>query len=128
MNVASTAAFQPIPRKAVYGATKAFVLSFTEAVAHETKDSDLRVLALCPGATRTEFFDVLGSESATVGVMQTSEQVVETALKALGGKRSRLPSPPALCRTDSVAGPALRPKRASKHAKRATQREPMRHT
>ncbi|MFK0004729.1 SDR family NAD(P)-dependent oxidoreductase [Paenarthrobacter sp. NPDC090522] len=86
VNVASTAAFQPIPGMAVYGATKAFVLSFTEAVAHETKDTDLRVLALCPGATRTEFFEVLGSESAAVGVMQTSEQVVETALKALGGK------------------------------------------
>ncbi|MFJ4210935.1 SDR family NAD(P)-dependent oxidoreductase [Paenarthrobacter sp. NPDC089675] len=85
VNVASTAAFQPIPGMAVYGATKAFVLSFTEAVAHETKGSDLRVLALCPGATRTEFFEVLGSESAAVGAMQSSAQVVETALKALGG-------------------------------------------
>ena len=84
VNVASTAAFQPIPGMAVYGATKAFVLSFTEAVAHEAKSSGLRVLALCPGATRTEFFDVLGSESAAVGRMQTSAQVVETALKALG--------------------------------------------
>ena len=83
VNVASTAAFQPIPGMAVYGATKAFVLSFTEAVAHESKSSGLRVLALCPGATRTEFFDVLGSESAAVGRMQTSAQVVETALKAL---------------------------------------------
>lgn len=86
VNVASTAAFQPIPGMAVYGATKAFVLSFTEAVAHETKGSGLRVLALCPGATRTEFFEVLGSKSAAVGTMQTSDQVVETALKALGGK------------------------------------------
>ncbi|GGJ37381.1 UNVERIFIED_ORG: short-subunit dehydrogenase [Paenarthrobacter nicotinovorans] len=86
VNVASTAAFQPIPGMAVYGATKAFVLSFTEAVAHETKNSGLNVLALCPGATRTEFFDVLGSDSAAVGRMQTSAQVVDTALKALDRK------------------------------------------
>ncbi|MGJ3191808.1 SDR family NAD(P)-dependent oxidoreductase [Paenarthrobacter sp. FR1] len=86
VNVASTAAFQPIPGMAVYGATKAFVLSFTEAVAHETKDSGLNVLALCPGATRTEFFDVLGSQSAAVGRMQTSAQVVGTAIKALDRK------------------------------------------
>ncbi len=72
---------------AVYGATKAFVLSFTEAVAHETKNTGLNVLALCPpGATRTEFFDVLGGESAAVGKMQTSAQVVGTALKALDRK------------------------------------------
>ncbi|SEJ58533.1 hypothetical protein SAMN04487917_107184 [Arthrobacter sp. yr096] len=86
VNVASTAAFQPIPGMAVYGATKAFVLSFTEAVAHETKDSGLNVLALCPGATRTEFFDVLGGDSAAVGKMQTSGQVVGTAIKALDRK------------------------------------------
>lgn len=86
VNVASTAAFQPVPGMAVYGATKAFVLSFTEAIAHETKGTGLRVLSLCPGATLTEFFEVLGSESAAVGIMQTPEQVVETALKALGGK------------------------------------------
>ncbi|MFJ5958682.1 SDR family NAD(P)-dependent oxidoreductase [Paenarthrobacter sp. NPDC092416] len=83
VNVASTAAFQPIPGMAVYGATKAFVLSFTEAVAHETKSSGLRVLALCPGATKTEFFDVLGSESAAFGRMQSPAQVVKTALKAI---------------------------------------------
>ncbi|WP_284978872.1 SDR family oxidoreductase [Arthrobacter sp. fls2-241-R2A-200] len=83
VNVASTAAFQPIPGMAVYGATKAFVLSFTEAVAHETRASGLSVLALCPGATSTEFFEVLGSESAAVGRMQMPSQVVETAIKAL---------------------------------------------
>ncbi|WP_425860989.1 SDR family NAD(P)-dependent oxidoreductase [Arthrobacter sp. TWP1-1] len=83
VNVASTAAFQPVPGMAVYGATKAFVLSFTEAVAYETKKSGLRVLALCPGATRTEFFDVLGSEAAAVGRLQSASAVVETALRAL---------------------------------------------
>jgi short-subunit dehydrogenase len=83
INVASTAAFQPVPGMAVYGATKAFVLSFTEALAHETKDSGLRVLALCPGATRTEFFDVLGSQAAAVGRMQSASEVIDTALRAL---------------------------------------------
>ncbi len=83
INVASTAAFQPVPGMAVYGASKAFVLSFTEAVAHETKDSGLRVLALCPGATRTEFFDVLGTQAAAVGRMQSASAVIDTALRAL---------------------------------------------
>ena len=83
INVASTAAFQPVPGMAVYGATKAFVLSFTEAVAHETKESGLRVLALCPGATRTEFFDVLGSQAAAVGRLQGASEVIDTALRAL---------------------------------------------
>jgi short-subunit dehydrogenase len=82
INVASTAGFQPIPRMAVYGATKAFVLSFTEALWFEAKKSGLKVIALCPGATRTEFFDVAGAEAAT-GPMQTAPQVVRAALRAL---------------------------------------------
>ena len=53
INVASTAAFQPTPSMAVYGATKAFVLSFTEALLQETKSTGVRVFALCPGATET---------------------------------------------------------------------------
>jgi short-subunit dehydrogenase len=60
LNVASTAAFQPGPRMAVYFATKAFVLSFTEALHEEWKDRGIRVTALCPGPTRTEFGDVAG--------------------------------------------------------------------
>jgi uncharacterized protein len=60
LNVASTAAFQPGPRMAVYFATKAFVLSFTEALHEEWKDRGIKVTALCPGPTRTEFGDVAG--------------------------------------------------------------------
>jgi len=52
VNVASTAAFQPLPYMAVYGATKAYVLSFTEALWAETRGTSVRVTALCPGATR----------------------------------------------------------------------------
>ncbi|MFE2148029.1 SDR family NAD(P)-dependent oxidoreductase [Streptomyces sp. NPDC059456] len=87
VNVASAAAYQPVPNMAVYGATKAFVLSFTEALWQESKGTGLRVLALSPGATRTEFFDVVGSQDAAAGTrMQTSEAVVRTALRALDRK------------------------------------------
>jgi short-subunit dehydrogenase len=82
LNVASTAAFQPTPGMAVYGATKAFVLSFTEALWKETKGSGVRVLALCPGATETEFFARTGEEFLTSG-RQTPKQVVDTAMAAL---------------------------------------------
>lgn len=60
LNVASTAAFQPGPRMAVYFATKAFVLSFTEALHEEWKGRGIKVSALCPGPTRTEFGEVAG--------------------------------------------------------------------
>jgi short-subunit dehydrogenase len=56
LNVASTAAFQPVPLEAVYAATKAFVLSFSEALAEETAGTGVRVTCFCPGPTRTNFF------------------------------------------------------------------------
>ena len=55
MNVASTAAFQPGPTMAVYCATKAYVLSFTEAISNEVSDKGITITALCPGATETGF-------------------------------------------------------------------------
>jgi uncharacterized protein len=55
LNVASTAAFQPGPLMAVYYATKAYVLSFSEAVANELRETQIKVSVLCPGPTRTEF-------------------------------------------------------------------------
>src|ERR1700712_2779955 len=82
LNVASTAAFQPTPGMAVYGATKAFVLSFTEALWKEANGTGVRILALCPGATETEFFARTGEEFLTSG-RQTSKQVVDTAMAAL---------------------------------------------
>jgi short-subunit dehydrogenase len=88
VTVASTAAFQPMPRMAIYGATKAFVLSFTEALASETRRSRLKVLALCPGPTSTEFFDVAASTDSAFGKFQTAEQVIATALSALDRKRT----------------------------------------
>ena len=60
MNVASTAAFQACPYLGVYGATKAFVLSFTEALAEELRGTAVAATAFCPGPTRTEFGDAAG--------------------------------------------------------------------
>src|SRR5215471_8835551 len=82
INVASTAGFQPLPYMAVYGASKAFVLSFSQALAEEYRTRGLRILALCPGATETPFFDVAG-EAASVGRRRSPEQVVATGLYAL---------------------------------------------
>ena len=83
VNVASMAAYQPNPNMAVYGATKAFVLNFTEALWQESQGTGLRVLALSPGATKTEFFDVVGNNASGGVRMQTPKQVVDTALSAL---------------------------------------------
>lgn len=88
VNVASTAAFQPIPQMAVYAASKAFVLSFTEAIAWETRHSLLRVIALNPGPTDTEFSSVADSSDASFGPKQTVAQVVDTAMRALDRRRT----------------------------------------
>jgi len=87
VNVASTAAFQPVPYMAVYGATKAYVLSFTEALWAETRGTGVRVTALCPGATDTAFFDT-ASENALIGRRMAPEQVVTAAFSALDRRRS----------------------------------------
>ena len=60
INVASTAAFQPLPYMATYGATKAFILHFTEGLAEEMRGTGVRVMALCPGPTQSEFGEVAG--------------------------------------------------------------------
>ncbi|HUY27062.1 MAG TPA: SDR family oxidoreductase [Candidatus Binataceae bacterium] len=66
INVASTAAFQPVPWMATYGATKAFVLSFSEALAEEYRASGVTIMALCPGPTRTGFQAVADTAGARV--------------------------------------------------------------
>ncbi|MFJ3922158.1 SDR family NAD(P)-dependent oxidoreductase [Streptomyces sp. NPDC090022] len=92
VNIASSAAYQPTPSMAVYGATKAFVLNFTEAVAYETRASSLRVLAVSPGPVRTEFFDVVGTPDAAVGRMATPAEVVTATRRAL----ERATTPPSI--------------------------------
>lgn len=87
INVASTAAFQPIAHMAVYAASKAFVLSFTEALWGEARPHGVEVIAICPGATETPFFDVVGAEEASFGKRRTPEQVVATTLRGLAHGR-----------------------------------------
>jgi short-subunit dehydrogenase len=70
INVASTAGFQPLPYMATYGATKAYVISFSLALAAELRGTGVTVLALCPGPTHSEFHDVAGTADArTPGFM-----------------------------------------------------------
>lgn len=85
INVSSAAGFQPIPFMATYAATKAFVTSFSEAIAEENRPHNVKILNLCPGPTETGFFDAAGMEgpfSAAKG-MQMPDEVVETAMSAV---------------------------------------------
>ena len=86
VNVASTAAFQPIPTMAVYAASKAYVLRFSMALWDELKDSGVRVLAICPGPTETAFFANAGNDQA-MSNRRTPEQVVDTTFEALRRNR-----------------------------------------
>ena len=85
LNVASTAAFQPGPKMAVYFATKAFVLSFTEALHEELKPHGVHVTCLCPGPTRTEFGELagFGGNSLFDRVAMDSPEVVTAGLNGL---------------------------------------------
>jgi short-subunit dehydrogenase len=85
INVASTAAFQPGPKMAVYFATKAFVLSLTEALHEELKPHGIKVSCLCPGPTRTEFGEVagFGGNGMFDKVAMNAREVVEAGLKGL---------------------------------------------
>ncbi len=92
VNVASTAAFQPGPGMAVYFATKAYVLSFTEALHEELKPHGVHVTALCPGPTRTEFGEVAGFGGGGTGkldrVTMDSPGVVAAGLAGLDRNRA----------------------------------------
>ena len=98
LNVASTAAFVPVPQLAVYAASKAFVLSFTEALAAELGRAPIDVLAVCPGATRTAFAGRAGFAGSLPGA-QDPAVVAKRALAAVGRRAtafSDLPSELAL--------------------------------
>ena len=92
INVASTAAFQAVPYMATYAATKAFVLSFSEALWEENRAYGVKVLALCPGTTDTNFFDVAHGKQPPPSITQTPAEVVETALRALARNKSHVVS------------------------------------
>ena len=91
INVASTAGFQPVPFMATYAATKAFVLSFSEALWEENRPYGIKVMALCPGVTETGFFEAAHMEQRPPGrIIQTAEDVVDTALRGLKGGKSHI--------------------------------------
>jgi uncharacterized protein len=83
INVASTAGFQPVPFMTTYAATKSFVLCFSEALWEENRHYGIKVMALCPGATETNFFEAARGHKPPGRVAQTSEEVVDTALSGL---------------------------------------------
>ena len=90
INVASTAAFQPVPYFAVYAATKAFVLSYSEALAEELRPFGVTVQCLCPGSTESEFVSVaqFKSDVPNKAPAMTAEAVVEESLSALRAGRA----------------------------------------
>jgi len=86
LNVASTAAFQPGPLLAVYFATKAYVLSFSEAIANESKGTGVTVTALCPGPTQTGFLEAAALEDSRLfkgKKLATAQEVAEYGYTAL---------------------------------------------
>jgi hypothetical protein len=87
--VASTAAFQAVPYISTYAATKTFDLHFAEGLAEEVREYGVRVCALCPGSTDTEFFQVAGQRNHTSRDPETPEKVAHVGLAALAaGKTS----------------------------------------
>jgi short-subunit dehydrogenase len=90
LNVASLAAYQPNPVSATYGATKAFVHSFTHAIREEARGSGVTVMLVCPGYTHTEFHERAGLGATTIPefAWQSADTVVATALRDLDRGRS----------------------------------------
>jgi short-subunit dehydrogenase len=87
INVASTAAFQAVPYMATYAATKAFVLSFSEALAEENRSHGIHVMALCPGVTETNFFEAAKMDRPPMRTIQTPEEVVDATLRGLARQK-----------------------------------------
>jgi len=88
INVASTAAFQAVPYMSTYAATKAFVLSFSEAIGEENRAHGIHVMALCPGVTETNFFEAAKIDRPPMRTIQTAEEVVDAALRGLARQKS----------------------------------------
>ncbi len=108
VNISSLAAYQPDPTSATYGATKAFVNSFTHALHEEARGTGVRVMVVCPGYTHTEFHERAGLGQTTIPefAWQTPDQVVAAALHDLDRARSlSIPGAmnKALCAFTSVA-------------------------
>lgn len=85
INLCSTTSFFPLPLQATYAASKAYVLSLSEALWYEYRPKGVRVIGICPGATDTEFFDVLGQDFK--GTKASPQEVVRTALRGLANNK-----------------------------------------
>jgi short-subunit dehydrogenase len=107
LNVASTAAFQAGPYSAVYYATKAFVLSLSEALYEESKGRGVHVTALCPGPTATEFFEVAGSPNGRLAKMATDPKAVVAAGLAGLARNKPIVVPGLMNKVTSQAGRVL---------------------
>src|SRR5262249_46575224 len=84
INIASVTGFQPMPFWTTYAASKAFILSFTEGIAYELKDSGVRVLAICPGMMKTELYEASDSRELSERLPAlTPDQVVRATIRAL---------------------------------------------
>lgn len=93
INVSSAAGFQPIPFMGTYAATKAFVTSFSEAIAEENRPYGIQTLALCPGSTKTNFQAAANIDFPMhVKGQQTVDEVVDTAMRAVKSGRTRIVS------------------------------------
>lgn len=107
LNVASTAAFQPLPMQASYAASKAFVLSFTEALHAELAGTGVTATALCPGPVKTEFTEVAGLEEADDQLpglfWDTPENVAKAGVNGLARGR-RVVIPGTLNRLGAIGG------------------------
>ena len=107
LNVASTAAFQPLPRQATYSATKAFVLGFSEAIHADLMGTGVTVTCMCPGPVETDFPDTAGIQEAAEGLPSIfwtqSPDVAEEGVRGLErGKRVVIPG--ALNRASALGG------------------------
>ena len=107
MNVASTAAFQPVPRQVTYAATKAFVLSFTEGLHTEMRGTGVTATTLCPGPVPTEFFDAAEmvdiDQLAPPSLWTSPGQAAEAGVRAMEDGR-RVVVPGAINRVGAVGG------------------------
>ena len=83
INIASTASFQAVPNFSTYAATKAYVLHFSEAIAYELKDDNIKVTAICPGATKSEFADVADVDQKLFSKAPTSRELAEFTFNAM---------------------------------------------
>lgn len=86
LNVASVAAFQPVPSMAIYAASKAFVLSLTESLSEELRGTGVSVTALCPGLTKTEMVSQAQAQEIPPFLMSSTDQVAKDGFEALMAK------------------------------------------